>query len=430
MKHDHMKLILIKGALPLAFSVAGIVLSVLMGRRRRRVEDPGRPVALPEDEEGNPVCPARSCNYSESIPSCSERSCEQMEMEMEDLGNGYRRKKENNIAGLLNHLNVLQEREKELEARIVRYISKKEREFALREGQNALESEIAQIESLGLKVEFMEAECRWLTEYLNVVSQVETAKSEIEILKRRTRKLWRANRRGLRALHQQAGCLRLLEAKSKEEKQGLEDTIMGLLQQINQLESDKRELMETLELRGISNPSASELQKREDGDREEPTKGVEEEKVLLRQIEQLQNDRLSNLEELIHLRWVNACLRHELWRTQEQQNSSEQEATRRPPITQFEEHERKGAAYDATGYDSESSSPAMENGGASATEVAGGRQHGTTKPILFQRLKKWVKKKERCKRGAAVSDVEDHCKSPRRLSLDDDAMGEPARNSC
>ncbi|XP_068651527.1 protein CHUP1, chloroplastic-like [Aristolochia californica] len=420
MKHDHIKLILIKGAFPLVVSVAGIALSILMARRSRRDKD-HCPVDLQEEEQSRPLCPTQSSNDSESTPSCSERSCAQVEME--DFENRYCPRQK--ITGLLNHLNVLQDMEQELEARVLRYISMKDHEYALKEGQNALELEVAQVDALVLKVEFMEAECRRLAEYLSVVSQLEAARSEVEILKRKTRKLGRANRRGLRALHQQAAGLRLLEAKRTEEKQGLEDTIVGLLQKINLLESEKRELMETLELQETSTQSIA--QSREDGGREEPCKTVDDEK-LLSQIEQPQNDRLTNLEELIHLRWANACLRYELWRTQEQQKSPEQEATRRPPITQFEEHESRGA-YDTTGYDSESSSPATGTGDGTAMEVAGGRHPGSTKPILFQRLKKWVKK-EGCKRAAAVSDVEDHCKCAGRQSLDDAAMADPARNSC
>ncbi|XP_068649284.1 protein CHUP1, chloroplastic-like [Aristolochia californica] len=233
------------------------------------------------------------------------------------------------------------------------WVLSKERDYRFTEPPKLHQGREKELEA---RVEFMEAECRRLAEYLSVVSQLEAAKSEAEILKRKMRKLWRANRQGLRALHQQAGCLRLLEAESAEEKQGLEDTIVCST------------IAKSQPVRIGESRIDGELQSREDGAREEPCKTVDEEK-LLSQIEQLQNDRLANLEELIHLRWVNACLRYKLWRTQEQQKSSEKEATRRPPITQTEEHELKGA-YDTTGYDSVESSPAMEHSGATAMEIA------------------------------------------------------------
>lgn len=51
---------------------------------------------------------------------------------------------------------------------------------------------------------------------------------------------------------------------------------------------------------------------------------------LLRQVEGLQNSRFSEVEEVVYLRWVNACLRFELRHSQAGQAASKLSRTRSP----------------------------------------------------------------------------------------------------
>lgn len=52
--------------------------------------------------------------------------------------------------------------------------------------------------------------------------------------------------------------------------------------------------------------------------------GIDEHKCLSNELEQLKKDRAAEVEELVNLRWSNACLRHELMKNQEQSQERNQ----------------------------------------------------------------------------------------------------------
>lgn len=136
---------------------------------------------------------------------------------------------------------------------------------------------------------------------------------------------------------------------------------------------------------------------------------------LVVQVEQLQKERISELEELIYLRWVNACLRYEIFRsTQEQAKTEKTENERLPFTTEFyQEEEEKKVVCNIS----------HEWGSPVEIDTSNMCGHGSgTKPVLFQRLKKWVKK-ERCTKPPLSSDSEDQEQFI--------TIGEiPGRNSC
>lgn len=136
---------------------------------------------------------------------------------------------------------------------------------------------------------------------------------------------------------------------------------------------------------------------------------------LVVQVEQLQKERISELEELIYLRWANAGLRYEIFRsTQEQAKTAKTEKERLPFTTEFYQEEEEKKVVCNIGH--EWGSPVDTN----ASNMSG---HGScTKPVLFQRLKKWVKKKESC-RKPALSDSEDQ---KQYITIEEI----PGRNSC
>lgn len=137
---------------------------------------------------------------------------------------------------------------------------------------------------------------------------------------------------------------------------------------------------------------------------------------LVVQVEQLQKERISELEELIYLRWVNACLRYEIFRSTQEQAKTEKkpEKERLPFTTEFYQEEEEKKVVCNIGH--VWGSPVDMN----TSNMSG---HGScTKPVLFQRLKKWAKKKERC-RKPPLSDSEDQKQS---ITIEEI----PGRNSC
>lgn len=220
---------------------------------------------------------------------------------------------------------------------------------------------------------------------------------------------------------------------------------------------------------------------------------------LLNQMEQLQNERATNIDELIYLRWINACLRYELLRNQEQEcleendqgkelvlelptnsevenyemeygweNQEEQcknEEKGKQSVSEFSRNEVVKNCEMGYGWDNqEQQCENEEKGKQSVSELSGnelvkncdmgyvsddhliGTEHGhggpssvdveaaaksaaQTKPMLFGKLKRWAKGKERRRRSCDGKENQDKCSgrcSVSELEIEDFT----ARNSC
>lgn len=105
----------------------------------------------------------------------------------------------------------------------------------------SLELEIARIENLGLKLHAMETEFHRATDRWNNLLQVEAAKLEIKSLKKKLRRLHKANSRSFCMIRRQAATIRLIESQKEQEKQELKDMVAEHRSVIDQMEENNNE---------------------------------------------------------------------------------------------------------------------------------------------------------------------------------------------
>ncbi|GAB4833519.1 hypothetical protein Ancab_031763 [Ancistrocladus abbreviatus] len=255
---------------------------------------------------------------------------------------------------LRDQLEDLQKREWESETRFLQYQEIKERESKALEIMNELLLEKRHAEFLAREISLWEEQRGLMMEYLRVLKLLEALRKENGLLRRKARKLLRRAREGLRVIEEQksnidardeeiarnqreleerAGAIQELLSVVKEQKLSIEakdeeivrnqreiesrgyaiqelQNEIGLLKSgLNQLQIEKIELLNKIE---VAETLASSRQKVEDN-----SIVKEDYDKLVKQLEQLQKDAAAEVKELIHLRWINACLRHELMRCNE-----------------------------------------------------------------------------------------------------------------
>ncbi|KAK6125123.1 hypothetical protein DH2020_041136 [Rehmannia glutinosa] len=229
------------------------------------------------------------------------------------------------IKSLRNKVRILEERERLLEIQLLEYYGLKEQETAVMELQNRLRIHNMEAKLYNLKIESLQSDNRRLeaqvADYEKVVTELEAAKAKIKLLRKKLMSEAEQNREQL--LYLQERVMKLQD----EEKNGVEidRDVKMQLRKMKELEDELEEMKKSNESLKLENSELA--QKLEciqmlastDLDNEE-TQALKEESHLLRQqnedlrkeIEQLQADRCTDIEELVYLRWINACLRYEM----------------------------------------------------------------------------------------------------------------------
>ncbi|XP_052176130.1 protein CHUP1, chloroplastic [Diospyros lotus] len=385
-KAEVIKPVLLKAGIPLAISVAGFIIARLSARRN--------PVSN-QHEEGS--------REDESFHGLDSKSLASMGDDEQDVltGTRYGSDEEEEIFRLRYRIRELQEKEGQLEARFLLYCNAKEEESILMELQSNLLLEIACVEFLGREASSMEAENRRLeelgVEYLKILEQLGAARLEKRLLHRKVKKLLRKTR-GMSCVIRQknmqieAGEAELLRNQKEGERKdnvirAMEDQIPELRSLIDQLQKEKNELQNQLQL--AENSASSQIE----------AKGEEDYNELVKELERVKKDQSVEAEELVFLRWCNACLRHQLMK-KNQEEEEEEETEERNPKPQFD----LGAHHEH--------------------EHEHDHDHDHSKrPKLIQKLKRWVEGSEKmkqkvdgnqkhggkCCRGSSVSDgTENH----------------------
>ncbi|CAH9132257.1 unnamed protein product [Cuscuta epithymum] len=231
---------------------------------------------------------------------------------------------------------TLKERERALEIKLLEYYGLKEQETVVMELQNRINFNNMETKLLALKIESLKADKKRLeaqgAEYTKVVSELEAARMKIKQLKKKLRHEAENRKEQMCALQEKVMKLhgeekKVLENLHHKEKKVLEkeSEVRRMLQRIADLE------LEAEELRGCNNSlriENSELAQRLEYVQIIATSALDEEEMdaltgeaerlrkqnedMAKEIEQLQSDRSADAEELVYLRWVNACLRYEL----------------------------------------------------------------------------------------------------------------------
>lgn len=319
---------------------------------------------------------------------------------------------------LRNLVKELEEREVKLEGELLEYYGLKEQESDVTELQKQLKIKTVEIDMLNITINSLQAERKKLQEEVsqgvNYRKELEVARNKIKELQRQIQLEANQTKGQLLLLKQQVTGLQAkeedafkkdseVEKKLKAVKE-LEVEVVELKRKNRELQHEKRELAVKLDaaesrVTELSNMTESDMVAKV---REEANNLRHTNEDLLKQVEGLQMNRFSEVEELVYLRWVNACLRFELrnYQTPAGKTSARDLSKSLSPRSQekakqlmleYAGSERgQGGDTDLESNFSQPSSPGSEDFDTMSIDSSTSRYSNfSKKPSLIQKLKKW-----------------------------------------
>ncbi|XP_043718662.1 protein CHUP1, chloroplastic-like [Telopea speciosissima] len=288
------------------------------------------PTSKHSGEEEGLLLPEFNEIVQEDIELISNKSGISPKKEVVDTGMASKRaanmeETEQEIIKLRNMVEVLQEREKNLETQLLEYYGLKEQEAAVMELQNRLKINNLEAKFFTLKIESLQAENQRLeaqaADYAKVVADLESARTKIKMLKRKLRsdeeqskELLSVLQKNVSNLQEQEhmGILNDAEVQNKLQRlKELGEESAELKKANSKLQQENCELVRRLESTQIL--ASSILEDPETEELREANSSLRQEKEeITKELERVRADRCSDVEELVYLRWVNACLRYEL----------------------------------------------------------------------------------------------------------------------
>ncbi|WCJ24630.1 Hydroxyproline-rich glycoprotein family protein [Euphorbia peplus] len=316
----------------------------------------------------------------------------------------------------------LEEREVKLEGELLEYYGLKEQESDITELQRQLKIKTVEIDMLNITINSLQAERKKLQEEIALGA---TTKKELEIARNKLKELQRqiqldANQaRGqLLLLKQQVSGLQVkeeqafkkdaeLERKLKAVKE-FEVEVVELRRKNKELQHEKRDLTIKLDaaqtkITALSNMTESE---KVAAARDEVNSLRHANEDLVKQVEGLQMNRFSEVEELVYLRWVNACLRYELRNYQappgkvsardlNKNLSPKSQEKAKKLMLEYAGSERGQGDTDVESNFSHPSSPGSDDFDNASIDSSTSRySYLSKKPSLIQKIKKWGKTKD------------------------------------
>ncbi|KAK9101164.1 hypothetical protein Scep_024594 [Stephania cephalantha] len=238
------------------------------------------------------------------------------------------RDKEEEILKLRNMVQVLQERERNLESQLLEYYGLKEQESTVKELQNRLKASAMETKLLNLRIESLKVDKQKLeaklADHSKVASELESAQAKIKLLTKKIKSDEEHAKKHLASLQQSVAKLQNLEQATAtddvndqkiqlnlQKMMELETKMEELTRENSRLVQEKSELTRRLE--SAQNLAASRLDPQEAQAKQEANERLRQENDdLNKEIERLQANRCADVEELVYLKWINACLRYEL----------------------------------------------------------------------------------------------------------------------
>ncbi|XP_009613458.1 protein CHUP1, chloroplastic-like [Nicotiana tabacum] len=329
---------------------------------------------------------------------------------------------EKELERLRNLVKELEEREVKLEGELLEYYGLKEQESDILELQKQLRIKSVEIDMLNITINTLQAEKQKLQEEVfngtTARKELEAARSKIKELQRQMQLEANQTKAQLLLLKQHVSGLQEKEEdafkrdvevdKKLRLVKELEVEVMELKRKNKELQHEKRELVIKLDaaeskVANLSNMTENEMVAQV---REEVTNLKHTNEDLLKQVEGLQMNRFSEVEELVYLRWVNACLRFELRNYQTPQGKvsardlsknlsprSQQKA--KQLMLEYAGSERGQGDTDLESNFSQPSSPGSEDFDNASIDSSTSRFSAfSKKPGLIQKLKRWGKSKD------------------------------------
>ncbi|XP_071716950.1 protein CHUP1, chloroplastic [Rutidosis leptorrhynchoides] len=351
----------------------------------------------------------------------------------------------NELDRLRNLVKELEEREVKLEGELLEYYGLKEQESDVVELQKQLKIKTVEIDMLNVTINSLQTERKKLQEEVHVGAsyrrELEAARNKIKELQRQFQLEQNQTKAQLLLLKQQVGILHTkeqdavkkdvdIDRKLKTLKE-LEVDVVELKRKNRELQHEKRELVIKLDaaesrISTLSSTTETEMVARV---REEVNKLKHMNEDLLKQVEGLQMNRFSEVEELVYLRWVNACLRFELrnYETPAGKTSARdlnknlsprsQEKAKQLMLEYAGSERGQGGDTDLESNFSQPSSPGSEDFDTASIDSSMSRYSSfSKKPSLIQKLKKWGKGKDESNSSALSSparSLSSHSHKPR-----------------
>ncbi|XP_038686179.1 protein CHUP1, chloroplastic [Tripterygium wilfordii] len=389
-KAEVIRPVFLKAGIPLAISAAGFLFATIIARRRTSVNSSSPQTQVSSHKSDYSHEDSMVEDSDQSINSTSLR-CEDDEMEIttspqliESLGIPDKCSFDEEILGLRTTLDECHQRERVLEMHFLSYQAIKEHESVLMEMSNTLLLEIARVEFMDRELSSVEAVNNkfdnLVVDYLRLLESFDLTKLENGLLKRKVKKLLRKTIKQSRIIREknskiearEAEVLRtcqVLESRSSAIKK-LEDEVKELQTVVDQVREERNELLREL---NSAEKSASPISKSE-------AEGVtvEDYNQLLNEFEKLQKERAAEMEDLIYLRWSNACLKHQLMMNQEQQKQIDL-------TLEFQEGEDHGYCGEEQQFD-----VSVVRHGEPSSSVAIDNKACPKRRKLLQKLKRWV----------------------------------------
>ncbi|XP_057527711.1 protein CHUP1, chloroplastic isoform X2 [Amaranthus tricolor] len=344
----NMKPFLMKFGVALALSFAGFIYSRI--RTRRFKPSLPSPKSSVSDSDRKVYCDGRSGVKDDLQPEidsidASDKPCIRVRVDNSSLNASpkdfdnfsikqdstkplkrvERNDYEQEIDSLKKRIKFLVERERRLEVQLLEYYGLKEQETAMMELQNRLKINSMEAKIFSMKIDTLQSDNKRLeaqvADYSKVVNELEAAKEKIKKLQWKLRYNAEQNKEKILDLTQRVAKLHEQERGASTNRADdlseihkvveLEAEVEGLRKYNECLEQENADLAQRLD---STQMLANTLF--EDPEREELSKAMvqqrKENQNLREEIERLQTDRCADAEELVYLRWINACLRYEL----------------------------------------------------------------------------------------------------------------------
>ncbi|CAL9211191.1 unnamed protein product [Musa hybrid cultivar] len=317
---------------------------------------------------------------------------------------------EQEIASLRSLVCSLQENERSLELQLLEYYGMQEQAAAVRDLERQLQMSSTEARLSSLRIESLQSDNQRLEAQLadlpRVMNELESARATIRLLKKKSRSDAKQAAERTASLHQR---ISQLQRQNNEETEGklkrlaeLEDEAAQLKLVNSSLTEQTSDLTRKLESAQASASSALEAQELQaDALAKANFLKVANEK-LVKDIEQLKTEKAADVEELVYLRWVNACLRYELKNYKQKSaakdlsKSSSPESEEKPKLHMMEYadsgiDEKTSSFVDFDSEHSFSSQTSTEESEDAAIEVISSTRHGSSKKMKFiGKLKKLV----------------------------------------
>ncbi|XP_064958118.1 protein CHUP1, chloroplastic-like isoform X4 [Musa acuminata AAA Group] len=240
-----------------------------------------------------------------------------------DKFEGKKVKTDAEIMYLRDLVQSLCDRIRSLDIQMLEYYGSKEQDAAIRELEGELKLNSVKASRLSLKIESLKNENQRLklqaSEYRKIAPELDSARVIIKHLKRRMSSVHVQAREEIAFLEQKIRKLNDVEHKDSQEDVDLQNKLKRLKEledEVDELGKENsilsQENMELAQRLAYAETSISTLEEPQAEVMEEVYQLGEANDNLEKEIEQLQADRCADVEELVYLRWLNACLRYEL----------------------------------------------------------------------------------------------------------------------